>query len=124
MLRIGVELSFILLFTLKQSGAEQIFVLHAGRVWPLVILSIVAFSVTAGFLTEFTASLSSLAWAWAMYSGLRAGVEWYSVPIRAALYVILFAALATTGPGRFSLDSYCSGDGEDVSGESKKQLFG
>lgn len=104
-LRLGIGLSFILLFILKQSDAPRIFALHPGRVLPLLFLSLAALLVVVGFVTELAGSVSALAWAWAMYSGLHAGLQWYGLPVRAALYVILFTALSITGPGIFSLDS-------------------
>ncbi|MBZ5538757.1 MAG: hypothetical protein LAO31_22655 [Acidobacteriia bacterium] len=103
-LRIGLGFSFVLLFVLIQADGARIFILHPGRLWPLVGLSIAALLVVCGFLTELASALSVLSWAWALYSGLQAGDQWFVLPFRAALYVILFAALAITGPGKFSLD--------------------
>jgi uncharacterized membrane protein YphA (DoxX/SURF4 family) len=60
--------------------------------------------VVSGFLAELAAAFSALGWTWALYSELQVGLEWDSLPIRAALYVILFTALAIAGPGKFSLD--------------------
>jgi uncharacterized membrane protein YphA (DoxX/SURF4 family) len=103
-LRIGLGLSFVLLFALKQAEGTRVFAFMPGRLWPLAGLSILAFSVVCGFWTELASALSALAWLWALYSGLQAGEQWYGLPVRAILYVILFAALAITGPGKFSLD--------------------
>jgi hypothetical protein len=60
--------------------------------------------VVFGFLTELAAVLSALGWAWAMYSGLRADVEWIILPVRAAEYVIVFSEFVIIGPGKYSFD--------------------
>jgi uncharacterized membrane protein YphA (DoxX/SURF4 family) len=103
-LRIGLGISFVFLFALKQSDSAEVFIRHPGRVWPLAALAIGALLVTFGFLARIAAGLSAMGWAWALYSGLQAGEVWYNLPVRAALFVIVFAALALTGPGRFSID--------------------
>jgi uncharacterized membrane protein YphA (DoxX/SURF4 family) len=103
-LRIGAGVSFVLLFGLKQSQGASVFINHPGRVWPLLALSFGALLVAIGFRTRLAAGAVALAWAWAVYSGLRGGVEWFVLPTRAFLYFMLFAALALTGPGKFSLD--------------------
>jgi uncharacterized membrane protein YphA (DoxX/SURF4 family) len=103
-IRIGIGLSFVLLFALKQSEAAKIIVNQQERLLPLVSLSIAAFAVVCGFFTELAAALSALGWAWAMYSGLQSGAEWFVLPVRAAQYMILFAGLGVTGPGKYSLD--------------------
>jgi uncharacterized membrane protein YphA (DoxX/SURF4 family) len=36
----------------------------------------------------------------ALYASLRLGEDW----LRAALYLIIFSALALSGPGKFSID--------------------
>lgn len=109
LLRLGVALIFILLFALKQSAGKEVFAYHPGRVAPLVALSLGALLVTCGWLTRPAAALMALAWAWAAYSGLHAGQHWFALPVRAALFVFLFAALALTGPGRYSLDGLRKG---------------
>jgi hypothetical protein len=103
-LRIGIGVSFAFLVALKQSEAAKIFVTPSGRLWPLLALSIGACLVVFGFFTELAAALSALGWAWAMYSGLRADMEWIVLPVRAAQYVIVFSALGITGPGSYSFD--------------------
>lgn len=100
-IRIGVGLSFVLLFSLKQSEVTKTFVGQHGL--PLVV-SITAFVVVCGFLTRWAAALSALAWIWVCYAELRAGLEWFILPVRAAEFIIVFAALAVTGPGKYSLD--------------------
>jgi hypothetical protein len=51
-LRIGVGLSFVLLFALKQSQGASVFIYHPGRVWPLLTLSLGALLVVFGFHTR------------------------------------------------------------------------
>lgn len=106
LLRLGVGGSFVLLFTMKSSEAAKIFVEHPGQIWPLAGLSAAALLVTCGAATRLAATCASLAWTLALYSGLEAHEPWYALPVRSALYVILFATLTITGAGRFSVDSW------------------
>ncbi len=103
-LRVGLGICFILLFALKQSDGAAVFVNHPGRLWPLVALSVGALLVTLGFFARAPAVFMVFSWAWAMYSGLQGGQQFVSLPYRSILFLIAFAALALTGPGRFSLD--------------------
>jgi hypothetical protein len=97
-LRSGVGASFVLLVSLKQAQGPT------GGL--LLGLAAGALCVTAGWATRLAAAGSALGWAWSAYAGLRAGEAWYALPVRAALYTIIFAALACSGPGRFSFDSW------------------
>jgi uncharacterized membrane protein YphA (DoxX/SURF4 family) len=111
-LRIGLGISFVvLLIVLKQSYGAEVFIHPPGRLWPLAALAIGALLVTFGFLVRIAAVLSAMGWALTLYSALHADV-WYSLPVTAALYVIVFAALALTGPGRLSIDFVRSGKAE------------
>lgn len=112
--RVGLGLSFALLFGLKQSKASEVFAYQPGRVWPLILLGVTGALVVCGFWTEVAAAISALSWTWALYSGLRTGLAWYELPIRAALYAIMFAALAVSGAGRFSLDHALRGKSTKV----------
>jgi uncharacterized membrane protein YphA (DoxX/SURF4 family) len=56
--------------------------------------------VASGFLTRVAGAIGALGMAGALYTSLRIGEE----PVRAALYVVAFAAVALTGAGRYSLD--------------------
>jgi putative oxidoreductase len=103
-LRIGVGLSFVLLFALRQSQGAQIFARHPGHLAPLILLSTGALMITCGLWTRPAALALALTWAWALLSGLEAGQDWYSLPYRAAVYLLLFAALLFTGSGKFSID--------------------
>jgi hypothetical protein len=105
-IRVGIGLSFVFLVALKQSEAANIFVSPSSQVLSLVSLSLGACLVVCGFLTEWAAALSALGWAWAMYSGLRANVDWMILPVRAAEYVIVFSALGIIGPGKYSFDHF------------------
>lgn len=106
-LRAGLAFCFVLLFALKQSQASAIFSSHPAALLPLVALSIGAFLlVVVGLVTRPAAALSGLSWIVALYSGLHGSTEWSGVPYRSALFVFLFATLAITGPGKFSLDHF------------------
>jgi putative oxidoreductase len=62
--------------------------------------SIGAFLIGCGFLTRILAASAALGMAGALYTSVRLGEDW----LRAALYLIIFFALALAGPGKFSLD--------------------
>jgi uncharacterized membrane protein YphA (DoxX/SURF4 family) len=104
-LRIGAGLCFLLLFALKQSEGRTIFISHPGQSLPLVLLSIGALLVTAGLLTRLAAGIVGSCWVLVAYSALHAGWDWQVMPVRAILFAFLFATLAITGPGKFSIDS-------------------
>jgi uncharacterized membrane protein YphA (DoxX/SURF4 family) len=104
LLRIGVGANFLLLFLLKQAEASAVFALHPSRTWPLLALASGAVLVTVGFLTRVAAAAMTLSWTWALATGLYLGQPFYLFPVRAVLFIIIFATLAFTGAGRFSVD--------------------
>jgi uncharacterized membrane protein YphA (DoxX/SURF4 family) len=62
--------------------------------------SIGASLIAFGLLTRVAAAVGAVGMAVAFYVSVRLGEDQF----RAALYLIIFAALAIAGPGRFSLD--------------------
>ena len=72
----------------------------ALALWITFNESIGAFLIGCGFLTRIMAGSAALGMAGALYTSVRLGEDW----LRAALYLIVFIALAFTGPGRFSVD--------------------
>ena len=62
--------------------------------------SIGALLIGCGFLTRLLAASAALGMAGALYTSVRLDEDW----LRAALYLIVFVALALIGPGRFSVD--------------------
>jgi uncharacterized membrane protein YphA (DoxX/SURF4 family) len=62
--------------------------------------SIFALLIALGLFTRLSATCAALSMAGAFYFSLRVGEE----PLRAALYLLIFGALALTGPGKFSID--------------------
>ena len=71
-----------------------------GYVYVTLSESILALLIALGLFTRLSAACAALRMAGAFYFSLRVGEE----PLRAALYLLVFGALALTGPGRFSLD--------------------
>lgn len=69
-------------------------------VWETLNESIGAFLVGFGLLTRVMAASAALGMVGALYASLRLKEDW----LRAALYLIIFFALALTGPGELSLD--------------------
>jgi len=105
-LRVGIAISFILLYALPQAQSAEVFGYHPGRYWPLVALSFGAAAVLLGVATRLVSACLALSWAWAAYIELASGQRWESLPVRAVLFLILFATLALTGAGRFSVDHW------------------
>ena len=62
--------------------------------------SIGALLIGCGFLTRILAASAALGMAGALYTSVRLHEDW----LRAALYLIVFVALALIGPGKFSAD--------------------
>jgi putative oxidoreductase len=80
---------------------------HVGFPLPVILAlwitlneSIGAFLIGIGFLSRFAAASVALGMIGALYTSVRLGEDW----LRAALYLIIFTALAFTGPGKFSID--------------------
>jgi uncharacterized membrane protein YphA (DoxX/SURF4 family) len=105
LLRVGLGISFVLLFALKQSEGASIFLYHPGRLWPLVGLALGATMVTFGFVTRLAACALAVSWAWALYSGLHLGQSEFNEPVRSALFSMSFFTLFLSGPGKFSIDA-------------------
>ena len=74
----------------------------AGLLAAFVVLSesIAALLTVIGWFTRTAATCAALSMAGALYYSLGAGEE----PLRAAVYLVVFATLALTGPGRCSID--------------------
>lgn len=102
-LRLGLGFSYLFLVLKHRAEAAEVLSGHAGAAWPAILLSVPAFCVAVGFLTEVAAVLSAAAWNWALLSSLQSAQPWVVFPVRDAIYVILFAALAVTGPGKYSI---------------------
>lgn len=66
--------------------------------------SLGAILIAVGFLTRASAVIGALGMAVAFYVSLRLDEE----PLRAALYLVIFATIGVAGPGRFSLDHLLS----------------
>jgi putative oxidoreductase len=62
--------------------------------------SIGALFIASGFCTRWAALFVTLSMAGALYTSLRLGEE----PLRAFLYLVVFATLIIAGPGRYSID--------------------
>jgi putative oxidoreductase len=62
--------------------------------------SVGALLIGLGLLARISAVFGALSMAGAFYTSIRLGEE----PLRAALYLVIFLALAVTGPGKYSLD--------------------
>jgi|SRR5580704_2285610 putative oxidoreductase len=70
--------------------------------WVTFNESVGAFLIGCGLFTRVLACSAALGMAGALYTSVRIEEDW----LRAALYLIAFAALSLTGPGRFSIDQF------------------
>src|SRR5690242_15903457 len=64
-------------------------------IWETLNESVAAFLIGLGLLTRVAAGSAALGMAGALYASLQLKEDW----LRAALYLIIFSALALTGPG-------------------------
>lgn len=108
-LRLGVGISFVLLFGLKQSHGARVFAGYQGHTWPLILLSLGAAFVVFETFGRPIAVCMALAWAWALFSGVRYGEPFYGEPLRSALFSLIFLVLGVAGPGKFSIDHWMKG---------------
>jgi uncharacterized membrane protein YphA (DoxX/SURF4 family) len=122
LLRVGAGVCIFSLFGLdKLKGAYLYF--HGGQPWPFVgfnksvgiyapllvacfqslVESLGVALVAVGFFTRVAALSVAIGFAAATYFSHKLGeVSW----ILAAAYFLMFAAIALTGPGKFSLDHF------------------
>ena len=80
---------------------------HVGFPLPVILAlwitfneSIGAFLIGIGFWTRIVAASAAMGMIGALYTSVRLGEDW----LRAALYLIIFTALAVAGSGKFSMD--------------------
>src|ERR1051326_2801470 len=69
-------------------------------IWETLNESLGAFLLCLGLFTRVTAASAALGMAGALYASLQLKEDW----LRAALYLIIFSALALSGPGELSFD--------------------
>jgi len=103
-LRLGLGLCFLLLFTLKQAESTAVFGGGLASKVLTVVLVVAALCLTLGFLTRLASGLGALAWMWSLYLGIASRQPFYNFPVRAVLFLLALLALAFTGAGRFSAD--------------------
>jgi uncharacterized membrane protein YphA (DoxX/SURF4 family) len=103
-LRMAILVCFVLLFTLKGAAAGEAFVRGPKQVF-LTMSLLFAAAVIVGYFTRVASVVCVLLWAFAACSGLLAGQAADALPYRDMQFVILFAAFALCGAGRFSMDN-------------------
>ncbi|HEY3784418.1 MAG TPA: hypothetical protein VGL55_03985 [Steroidobacteraceae bacterium] len=103
-LRLGIGAALVLLLTLKQAAGGAEFLACFSRAGLATLLIAGTASVAVGVRTRGVAAFMALIWASLLGAELYTGEPLYLFPVRAALFLILFAALALTGAGRFSVD--------------------
>jgi uncharacterized membrane protein YphA (DoxX/SURF4 family) len=74
--------------------------------WAITIVIVLMSLTVAGFGTRSAAAVLSVAMAGATVAGLRDGQNLVQEPARAMMFVVLYAAMALTGPGVVSIEGW------------------
>lgn len=104
LLRVGVSFAFALLLVFRQSVDRDALLLNSAVFWILVPCTLLV--VLGGFFARPAAAAAAVIWVLAAFVGTRAGEPWFVLPVRDCEFAFLFAAVALTGPGRFSVKSW------------------
>ena len=104
-LRVGAAFAVALIAGLLPGPAEKIVGTRPPAAPIPAALTVLAVLVVVGLFTRASAAALSLAALGLAFLELRAGAEWFSLPVRDAVFSILFGALALTGGGSLSIDS-------------------
>lgn len=103
-LRLGLGTAVVLLFTMKQAEGGTEFLIPVARAGLTTLLVAGTSLVAVGVGTRWVAAYMAMIWALLLCAELYTGEPFYLFPVRAALFLILFTALAMAGAGRFSVD--------------------
>ena len=103
-LRIGTAFSLAMLVRLSGRPAGALFGPRPPAPSMTVLLTVLAVLVVVGLFTRAAAALLSIAALAFAFLELRAGADWFSLPVRNAELCVVFAALALTGGGALSID--------------------
>lgn len=106
LLRIGVSSAFAFLIMLRQTADRDALLIYPKHFLILGALYVCAFMVLCGTLVRPASAVAAALWILAAAVGLNASEDWFSLPIRDCEFGFVFAALAFTGPGRFSVDHW------------------
>ena len=106
LLRSGAAATFALLLLFRQAEDRDALLVYPVHRVVLPLLCVCTALVAAGYFTKFAASAAALLWLSAALVGLHVGEPWFALPIRDCEFAFLFAAVAFTGPGRFSAESW------------------
>ena len=106
LLRLGVAATFALLLIFRQAVDRDALLVYPAHHVILPLLYVCTGFVAGGYFTKPAASAAALLWLSAALAGLRAGESWFALPIRDCEFAFLFAAIALTGPGRFSAERW------------------
>ncbi len=98
-LRIGIALYFVLLFTLKVNRLAGF--AKGPSAFFVGLGTVLAVCAVLGCFTREASIASCLLWSWGAVTGIVAGQKWDIFPYRDALLVFVFVALAIAGPGRY-----------------------
>jgi uncharacterized membrane protein YphA (DoxX/SURF4 family) len=99
LLRVGAAAASIALAVVPTARDPYLHVTVPAAIWPLILAGVV---VGFGLISRAVEGALSIFWICAMLASLAHGNNWNTSPIRAALFAVIFGALAFTGPGRVS----------------------
>lgn len=102
-LRIGGALALAMVFAWGRFPYASV-VGISGHWWAVGLVGLCGVLTLSGFATRFAAGFLAAAMALGAAWGLYVGQRPLEEPIRAAMFAVLYAALALTGPGTMSLE--------------------
>lgn len=102
-LRAGVGVCTVLVVALPQAQGSGVPAGVPGRAGWILFLAVATLGVVVGRYARVAAAAASAAWLAAAAGGLASGQPWFVLPVRGAEFAFAHAALALSGPGRFTL---------------------
>jgi len=106
LLRIGVSSAFAFLIAMRQTADRDTFLIYPKHFLILGMLCCCTFFVLCGAIVRPASTVAVVLWIAAAGVGLDAGENWFALPVRDCEFAFVFAALAFTGPGRFSVEHW------------------
>ena len=106
-LRIGSGIALAMLFAWGRFPYASV-VGISGHSWAVGLVGMCGVLTLCGFATRSAAGFLAVSMAWGAAWGMHVGQRPLEEPIRAAMFAVLYTALALTGPGTLSLESLMS----------------
>lgn len=101
-LRIGTGILMVLWLALPAAGATATFGGRPEGAWVLVLVGALVLLVVVGYRARTAAGALAVLSCWAVIAELLDHQRALAIPMRSAIWVILFTGLALVGPGRYA----------------------